>query len=149
MENYPVIDESGNVRSAAVVEDYLVHITGNVTPEEEDILLNVKKLYFKMKSFDHIDLSFDAKMQVAEQDYFDLGKSIFKFCLRFREDTRAGSQERVLQWKTLRAKIEKNFKEFRQRKYLEKHVGQVEDGEPAIICSGFPQYLIECQGYIY
>ena len=64
MENYPVIDESGNVRSAAVVEDYLVHITGNATPEEEDILLNVKKLYFKMKSFDHIDLSFDAKMQV-------------------------------------------------------------------------------------
>ena len=73
MENYPVIDESGNVRSAAEVEDYLVHITGNVTPEEEDILLNVKKLYFKMKSFDHIDLSFDAKMRDAEQDYFDLG----------------------------------------------------------------------------
>ena len=100
-----------------------MHITGNVTPEEEEILLNEKKLYFKMKSFDHIDLSFDAKMQVAEQDYFDLGKSIFKFCLRFREDTRAGSQERVFQWKTLQANIEKDFKEFWLRKYQEKYVG--------------------------
>ena len=123
MENIPVIDEAGNVRTAAVMEDYPVHVTGNVTPEEEEILLNEKRLYFKMKSFDQIDLSFDIKMRNTRQDCFDLGKSIFRRILRLSGDTLVSSQERVFQWKTLKANIEKDFKEFWLRKYQEKYVG--------------------------
>ena len=105
---------SVSITKPAMGSNPVLYIAGSVIPEEQNILLNERRLYFKMRDMDPSEVTrdtihtLDSKMKDFEKDLSDLVISIEELLMSKASEL---GQERVSQWKSQQDHIERVAKD--------------------------------------
>ena len=117
---------SVSITKPAMGSNPVLYIAGSVIPEEQNILLNERRLYFKMRDMDPSEVTrdtihtLDSEMKEFTKDLSDLVISIEELLMSKASEL---GQERVSQWRSQQDHIERVAKDYKRRMYQQ--AGQV------------------------
>ena len=111
---------SVSITKPAMGSNPVLYIAGSVIPEEQNILLNERRLYFKMRDMDPSEVTrdtihtLDSEMKEFTKDLSDLVISIEELLMSKASEL---GQERVSQWRSQQDHIERVAKDYYQNVY--------------------------------